>query len=171
MTSQKEIIVVQPTILNLIVVQEIHLKPRRKQHALEEVRRQIADLVREQGYRVSLATTGNRLWVTDEVGRLIQMDVKVSSCQVSKGGKYRYQAYIGRHDADILVFIAQSDKGDHLFVIPMAEIAPRRNIAIWGRDPSMYAGRWKPYLRSWETLHKTIEATQTQDELQLSLFE
>lgn len=138
---------------------------RRKklQQLAREAERIVAEEVRSLGY-YAYPTTHKcpfDLWVEDNAGRMIKVEVKISLYYVSnKGG--RYQADVRHHDqADLLVFIARNGQ-DWPFVIPMADIAPRRNIAIWSYYPRNYSGQWAPYLKKWEHLHRAIEASQPQ---------
>ena len=122
---------------------------------------QIVDrLVRQMGYHTQ--TTTHKcpfdLWVQDDTGRAVRIEVKISRFHALKKGGGRYQCDVRHHDqADLLVFLARNGQ-DWPFVIPMTHIVPRRNIAIWSYHPEDYSGQWSPYLKAWEHLHQAIKA-------------
>ncbi|MCB0191924.1 MAG: hypothetical protein KDJ65_08270 [Anaerolineae bacterium] len=126
-------------------------------HQAEQV---VDALIRQMGYRTQ--TTTHKcpfdLWVQDEAGRAVKVEVKISRFHRLKKGGGRYQCDVRHHDqADLLVFIARNGQ-DWPFVIPMNHIEPRRNIAIWSFHPEAYGGQWARYLEAWEHLHQAIEA-------------
>ena len=136
-------------------------KRQREAQQLSREAEQVVDaLVRQMGYRTQ--TTTHKcpfdLWVQDEAGRAVKVEVKISRYHQLKKGGGRYQCDVRHHDqADLLVFIARNGQ-DWPFVIPMSHIAPRRNIAIWSYHPEAYGGQWARYLKAWEHLHQAIEA-------------
>ncbi len=166
-------IVLQPTIFNVTIIapQEVNLlsRARNPQHVAKKARYVAADLIRQQGYRVSHGVSG-KLWVTDGQ-RVAQVEAKLARHGRDQRGRDRYQAAIYNHAADVLIFIARNEEGDYPFIIPMSDITPRRNISIWSRNPEDYSGQWAPYLNDWERLEQAIQAAVTQDDWQLSLFQ
>lgn len=134
---------------------------RREQHRLaRQAEQQVAGRLRTRGYLVHPTTHKSPfdLWVQDQSGRAARVEVKISLYnQSSKGG--RFQARIHNAVADLLIFIARNGR-DWEFVIPMADISPRKNIAIWSACPADYAGRWAPYLDAWDNLDQAIQTGQ-----------
>ncbi len=134
------------------------------QRLSREAEQIVDELVRKMGYRTN--PTPHKcpfdLWVQDEVGRAVRLEVKISQYHRAKKGRSggRYQADVRHHDqADLLVFIARNSQ-DWPFVIPMADIAPRRNIALWSYHPEDYTGQWASYLQAWEYLHQAIKVAE-----------
>ncbi len=139
--------------------------------------RQGAGLIGAMGYQVHPTThkAPFDLWVDDGQGRGVRVEVKISLYHDGhKGG--RYQADVRHFDqADLLIFLARSPEEtgqsqDWPFVIPMAQIAPRRNIAIWSICPVDYSGQWAPYLNAWQHLHQAIETARPPRAWQPALF-
>ena len=105
----------------------------------------------QRGYR-SAQTTHKApfdLWIEG-----VRVEVKAATWREAKNGA-RYQACIRQHQADILIFDCINGT-DHFFIIPMAEITPRRNIAVWSYDPADYSGQWTPYLEAWPLLDQAV---------------
>jgi len=132
-----------------------------------EAENRVMERIQEMGYHVS-PTYHNRLfdlWVEG-----IRVEVKVSGWHESpKGG--RYQARIHHFNADVVVFdcvnpfprdpwgAGRFNRGaHHYFVMPMADVKPHKNLAIWNYDPSRYVGRWMPYLEAWEHITEAVQA-------------
>lgn len=166
-------IVLQSTIFNVTIIasQEVNLmsQTHNPQRVAERARHIAADLIRQQGYRVSHGVSG-QLWVTDGQ-RVARMEAKLARHSQDQRGRDRYQAAIYNHTADVLIFIARNEDGDYPFIIPMSDVVPRRNISIWSRNPEEYSGQWAPYLNAWERLDQTVQAAVTQNDWQLSLFQ
>lgn len=161
-------IVLQPTILNVTIIAPTSMG--RNPHRLAEKARNVAaDLIRQQGYRVSHGTSGN-LWVTDGQ-RVTRIEAKLAQHGQDRMGRDRYQAAIYKHAADVLIFVARNEHGDYPFIIPMSEVVPRRNISIWSRDPEDYSGQWAEYLNAWDHLHQAMQTAVSRDDWQLSLFQ
>jgi hypothetical protein len=161
-------IVLQPTILNVTIIAPTPIN--RNPHRLAEKARHVAaDLIRQQGYRVSHGTSGN-LWITDGQ-RVARIEAKLGRHGQDRLGRDRYQAAIYKHTADMLIFVARNENGDYPFIIPMNEVAPRRNISIWSRDPEDYSGQWAEYLNAWDHLHLAMQTAASRDDWQLSLFQ
>lgn len=97
------------------------------------------------------------LWVTDDWNRMARVEVKLSLYHQNgdKGG--RFQANLRHHEADILIFIARNGR-DWPFVIPMAVLGSRNNIAIWSYCPGDYTGQWAPYLDAWTYLDQALHS-------------
>ena len=152
------------------------LKNNRQREAQRLSRRAehwIATCVRELGYLVNLTPhkTAFDLWVENDEGRVAKVEVKASRYHPCRRGG-RFQANIRHHHtADIVIFVVYDD--DELecrpFVIPMADIAPRGNIAIWSSCPADYTGQWAPYLDAWDHLHRAV-ANAARQPSQPSLF-
>jgi len=70
----------------------------------------------------------------------------------------RYQAAIRNYLADILIFDCINGT-DHWHIIPMANIKPRKSIAVWQYDPAQSAGQWLPFLENWQILLDTAVAS------------
>jgi len=137
---------------------------RRSQELARDAERIVARLIRQMGYQVHPTThkCPFDLWVSDAHGRAIRVEVKISLYNNSPAGG-RYQANIRQHhDADLLVFIARNGR-DWPFIIPMADITPRRNIAIWSYCPGDYTGRWAGYLNAWPLLDQIMAGSQPAD--------
>jgi len=105
------------------------------QRLAREAEQIVAERVETMGYQATLTThkCPFDLWVCNHTGRAVRVEVKLSRYHPHKRGG-RYQANIRHDQADLLVFIARNGQ-DWPFVIPMADIAPRRNIAIWASCP------------------------------------
>jgi len=145
-------------------------RQRELQQLAREAERWVADRVQLMGYETHPTThkCPFDLWVTD-AERAIRLEVKISLYHTGKKGG-RYQADIRHHDqAELVVFIARNGR-DWPFVIPMGDIAPRRNIAIWSYCPADYTGQWANYLEAWDHLHQALETAMPQAR-QLTLFE
>lgn len=141
------------------------------QRLSREAEQRVDKLVRQMGYHTQPTThkCPFDLWVQDEAGRAVRIEIKISKYYRLKKGGGRYQCDVRHHDqADLLVFIARNGQ-DWPFVIPMAHIAPRRNIAIWSYHPENYAGQWAPYLKAWQYLHRAIDTAKVRP-WQPSLF-
>lgn len=109
--------------------------------------------IREMGFIVSPTRRNERYDLCVEGARV---EVKASAWYPNQRGG-RYQACIHHHEADLVVFDCVN--GDHhLFIIPMANITPRRNIAVWKYDPREYIGAWAIYLDAWEHLSDAVNA-------------
>ncbi len=135
-------------------------RQREAQRLSRKAEHWIAERARELGYLVHLTTYKKAfdLWVENNDGRVAKVEVKAGRYhRCSRGG--RFQANIRHHDtADIVIFVAYDDDEVECwpFVIPMAAIAPRRNIAIWSSCPADYAGQWATYLEAWDHLHQAV---------------
>lgn len=118
-----------------------------------EAEGRVRDRIQAMGFQVS-PTYHNRLfdlWVEG-----VRVEVKASGWYESpKGG--RYQARIHHFNADVVVFDCVNG-AHHYFVIPMADIKPHKNIAIWNYDPKSYLGRWAQYLEAWEYIAEAVQA-------------
>lgn len=131
---------------------------RRREALAAEAEEQVAELLRQMGYRVN-PTTRNcafDLWVADEADRAIKVEVKISLYN----GR-RYQANIRHGKADLVVFIARNGS-DWPYIIPMNEIGQRHNIAIWSKCPGDYKGQWQAYLNAWDHLHQAVSEAEPQ---------
>lgn len=142
------------------------LKSQREQQRLSQARhaeKQIADLIRDEyGYKV-YHTTPNcpfDLWVADEQDHAVRVEVKLSTYKKAQHGG-RFQADIRQHaDIDLVIWIARARNGqDWHYVIPVADLRDRRNIAIWSECPGNYRGQWSPYLDAWDYLHQIVANT------------
>lgn len=70
--------------------------------------------------------------------------------------RHRYQAAVRNYEADVLIFDAVNGT-DHLFVIPMTMVIPKKTIEICSYDVARYAGQWAAFLEAWNWLHQIIE--------------
>lgn len=123
----------------------------------DEAERYVAAVAKQMGYsaRLTPATYPYDVDVFDSAGRLARVEVKISTIQPNGRG-HRYQARIHHHHADLVIFIARNGS-DWPYVIPMAAIAPRHNIAISSRCPGTYSGQWACYLEAWQHLRQAVE--------------
>lgn len=118
-----------------------------------------SETLRSMGYQVNPTPHKHPfdLWVSDPAGRVARVEVKISTYGHHKRGG-RYQANVRHHypEADILIFYARNGS-DWPFIIPLADIAPRRNVTIWSHCPGDHHGQWAQYLAAWQHLHRAIE--------------
>lgn len=70
----------------------------------------------------------------------------------------RYQADVRHHIADIVLLDAVNGS-DHWFIIPMADIAPRRKIEVYSYNVERYRGQWCGYLEAWFLLVEMVIKT------------
>jgi hypothetical protein len=150
---------------------------RRQQTRLaREAEQSVAKRLQALGYQVH--ATPHKcpfdLWVNDGRGAA-RVEVKLGLYHPSTHGG-RFQAHI-HNEADLVIFIARNPSTslgmygrDWPFVIPMPDIRPRRNIAIWSECPADYSGQWAAYLEAWQHLHQAVEQGQARA-WQLSLFQ
>lgn len=123
----------------------------------------VADLIRDEfGYRVYPTTTNCPfdLWVADDQDRAARIEVKLSTAHENRG-RIRFQADIRRSqsaDVDLIVWLCRNGQDWH-YVIPVADLRGRRNIAIWSECPGHYRGQWAHYLEAWDYLHQVVENT------------
>jgi hypothetical protein len=81
-----------------------------------------------------------------------RVEIKVSNWQKKRR---RYQGNIRQHKADVLLFVAVNGI-DNFFLIPMAEIHPRKTIEINQYHVQDYQGQWSAYLENWSILDQAI---------------
>lgn len=94
--------------------------------------------------------------VTDpKTGITIRVEVETSLYYGNKRSG-RYQARIHHFEADVVVFVARNGQ-DWPFVIPMADVFPRRNVSIWSQCPANYTGIWRQYMNAWDNLEAAFE--------------
>ena len=122
-----------------------------------DAERLVATVARQMGYSARLTPHSHPydIEVFDSAGRVVRVEVKISTIQPNGTG-YRYQARIHHHQADVVVFIARNGS-DWPYVIPMAAIKPRLNIAISSKCPGNYSGQWARYLEAWRYLRRAVE--------------
>jgi hypothetical protein len=140
------------------------------QRLAQEAEVLVARRIQTFGYQVYPTThkAPFDLWVEDDVGRAVRVEVKISLYHLHRRGG-RYQANVRHHrHAEILVFIARNGR-DWPFVIPLPEIYPRTNVTIWAACPDDHHGRWAQYLDAWHYLHWAVEQAQPRAR-QLALF-
>lgn len=82
-----------------------------------------------------------------------KIEVKGSRWNDNRG---RYQAAIRNYQADVLLFDAVNGS-DHIFIIPMQLIIPKKTIEVCSYDVSQYSGQWAAFLEAWDHLHRAIE--------------
>lgn len=135
-------------------------RQRRHLALAANVEAKVATFIRLLGYAAHQTTSRCPfdLWVANESGQAIRVEVKASLYNVcadaGKGG--RYQANIRHHhQADLVIFVARNGR-DWPFVIPMAQLGNRANIAIWSQCPADYTGRWAGYLNAWNYLDEAV---------------
>jgi len=123
----------------------------------DEAEHYVATIAKKMGYGVRLTphTHPYDIEVIDSTGRVARVEVKISTIQPNGSG-YRYQARIHHHRADLVVFIARNGS-DWPYIIPMAAIKPRLNIAISSKCPGNYSGQWAGYLNAWHYLHTAVK--------------
>lgn len=88
-------------------------------------------------------------------GDALRVEVKGARLHKAQGRQgSRYQARIHNHSADIVLLYCQppDDKPPSWFVIPMADVYPRKQITIWAENPRNHKGLWADYLENWEAL-------------------
>lgn len=81
-----------------------------------------------------------------------RVEIKVSNWQDKA---CRYQGNIRHHEADILLFVAVNGT-DHFFVIPMAQVQPRKSVEVYSYHVKRYQGQWAAYLEDWSILDQAI---------------
>ena len=138
----------------------------------KEASRVAAEMIESLGYQ-TLPAPRNKylfsLWVYGtQTDRAARVGARISLFNQAIAGS-RYQYDVRHHDkADIFLLIARNGQ-DWPFVIPAADIAPRRNIAVWSVCPDRYRGRWAEYLNAWDHLHQAIAGATTRPP-QMPLF-
>ncbi len=75
-------IILQPTFLNVTIVQS---QSRNPQRVAEKAKQAAADLIRQQGYRVSHGVSSGKLWVTDGQ-RVARIEAKLAQHSQDKLG-------------------------------------------------------------------------------------
>lgn len=143
-------------------------------NGVEAAKRLAAGLLRAQGYRVMPGQRGRPyLWYTDG-DRVAGVEVRRAfNRRGSARGQYnRYQVPIkGHQQAQLLLLLAiAADGQEYPFLIPMAEIGARRNIALWSENPADYSGQWAPYLNNWDILAQVLAEAPTGQNWGLALF-
>jgi hypothetical protein len=141
---------------------------------VEATKQQAAALIRAQGYRVMLGQRRRSyLWFTDGE-RVAGVEVRRST---NRPGSHRhqynrYQVPIKGHgQTQLLVMLTQTANGLlYPFLIPMVEIGPRQNIAIWSESPADYRGQWAPYLNDWSQLARALADGMTARDWGLAAF-
>lgn len=142
------------------------LRSQRQRAALElahEGEAAAARMIRALGY-LAHPTTKNcafDLWAADSQGHAARVEVKTSLYTLCsdprKGG--RYEANIRQNkDTDLLIFLAKNGTW-WPYIIPIAAIGQRHNIAIWSYCPGDYKGQWSIYLNAWQHLEQVIQNT------------
>lgn len=123
---------------------------RQKRYKLARIAQQrIIKHLERMGYEVH-ETTHNApfdCWVGG-----CRVEIKASNWQEKAN---RYQGNIRHHKADILLFDAING-ADHFFIIPMAEVKPRKTLEIYSYNVNNYQGQWSDYLESWVILDKAV---------------
>jgi hypothetical protein len=136
------------------------MTPRhRLQRLAREAEKIVSGRIEALGYQVN--PTPHKctfdLWVTGRQGHAVRVEVKISlygrNGRNIPGG--RYQASL-HNEADLLIWIARNGQ-DWTYIIPMAVVGTRRNIAIPSACPGDYTGQWAAYLEAWEYLHRAVE--------------
>lgn len=125
-----------------------HKRQELTRRAVAEVRR----IVEVWGYRVTETThkCAFDLWIEG-----VRVEVKASTYNPCKRGG-RYQGHIKNHEADLVIFDCINGV-DHLHVIPMIDICPRKHISVYSYNPAESDGQWQPYLGQWDFLYRAIE--------------
>jgi len=75
------------------------------------------------------------------------------SSSSTRAGRYQFST---RQHPDVYVLRCLTIPGAD-FIIPAREIGSRKNIAIWSRDPTKYAGQWSKYLNAWHVIETELE--------------
>lgn len=116
--------------------------------------REIMDLANGLGYRVATTTHKSPfdLWIEG-----VKVEVKASTWHKTNERRgSRYQANIRNYQFDILIF--DCINGSHHFhIIPMAEIIPRRHLAVWSFNPADSDGQWVQFLDKWYFLAQAVD--------------
>lgn len=115
----------------------------------KEIQLAIADRLRAAGYNVSCASATAHY---DLLVNGLRIEVKAAALSSN-----RYQAALRSNDADVLILCCRNGC-DHFFVIPFDEVRHLTNIAIWSADPTLYGGRFHPYLEAWQLIDQLIAA-------------
>jgi hypothetical protein len=90
-------------------------------------------------------------WVgVEPTGPAFRLEIKGATWTAN-----RYQAAIRNHTADLLIWDCINGS-HHPFIIPMAAIRPRRNVAVWSADPAAYGGRWAEFLDAWQYVDRAL---------------
>lgn len=137
------------------------LRSRRQREAMQlavEGEEAAMELVRALGYQAHL-TTHNApfdLWVSDSQGRAARVEVKTS---LYSRKHRRYEWDIRQDEVDIVICLAKNGRY-WPYIIPIADIGQRRNLAIWSYCPGDYKGQWAIYLNAWQHLHQAITNSQ-----------
>jgi hypothetical protein len=129
-------------------------RPRRRNYQAEQQAVQVVcRVMKSRGLYISLTVKNAPFdaWVSETpTSQAFRLEIKGATWGD------RYQAAIRNYSADLLIFDC-INSADHLFIIPMAAIKPRRNIAVWSRDPAAYRGQWAPYLNGWDHLEHALK--------------
>jgi hypothetical protein len=130
---------------------------RQSRQAEEKVAQFIRD---EFGYQVH-STTANcpfDLWVAGGPDRAARVEVKLATLHDNKG-RNRFQADVRQSaDVDLLIWLCRNGRDWH-YIIPIADLRGRRNLAIWSACPGNYRGQWSHYLEAWDYLRQVVENT------------
>jgi hypothetical protein len=136
--------------------------PNERHQMAQQVEDKAIEQITPFGWPVSRTTHKCKfdLWVGDA-----RVEIKGSNWRENKGC---YQANIRNHAADVLIFDAVNGT-DHFFIIPMAEVAPRRTVEITSYDVNAYTGQWAVYLDRWDLLAQAVAQAPPRPK-QLELF-
>lgn len=124
-----------------------------------------------RGYKVKQNDTNDGtnlfdLLATAPGGTALKIEVKgarLHKAQDKPDGKprgLRWQARVHNHNSDVLLMYCEITppetgrlEGSGIwFIIPVYEIAPRKQVTIWSGNPTQTAGIWARYLNAWDLL-------------------
>lgn len=148
------------------IANEIALKQERNDFADYTQNLAIEKLI-QLGYTLTAyeVNDGRQSIDIDAVKDGMHVLIEVKGARLKKSGRrgYRYRCTISRKCcSDVLLFCCQIPrkiveiytlKENHVwFVIPIAELWPRRHVSIWSPNPLQTAGQWKNYCEAWGLL-------------------
>ena len=145
------------------ILQELRIEQRRREMILRfgtppDQRQRLARIVEA---RVALCIEALFGYSINQTSHKASFDLWVDNVKVEVKGSHwqgrRYQANIRNHSADILIFDAINGL-DHYFIIPMAQVNPRRTVEITSYDVLAYTGQWAAYLEAWDVLALAVRA-------------
>jgi len=119
----------------------------------DSAERELAARLLVAGYTVARTAHNTRFDLV--VDGCLRVEVKASTWRSAAGGGGRYQCCF-HNRADVVCWLLAN--AGTWFVIPVADLAGRRNLAIWSRDPRRYTGQWSPYRGAWHILDAAVAA-------------
>jgi hypothetical protein len=115
-----------------------------------EAERAVADQLIALGYSVRPTSTGSRYDL------LVEGCCRVEVKAATWGGRYEWHYH---NKADVVILAAKNGRW-HFFVLPVAALAGRRNLAVWSENPTDYGGQWADFLEAWSMVKPIVERVQ-----------